>query len=213
MSLLSIVLSFSGGLPSILKGIMNTVIEKIKINDKPDKISEEISKYLDQNSASCKIDFKEFVSALGPNAKSDSINKAIFLLDNILSNKSALIDVNLVQLEHVYPQKPSADWTSLGGWPGNTEERRKYIYNIGNQFILYGQVNNIIKNKYITCKSEEYKKIFDKDVALQTNMNKIDLDEFENRGMAYIDKRKEDIAEIIYNTFPLAKRIILKKIS
>ncbi len=37
LCLLSVVLSFSGGLPSILKSIMNIVIEKIKNDDKPEK--------------------------------------------------------------------------------------------------------------------------------------------------------------------------------
>ena len=168
---LSIVLSFSGGLPSILKSIMNTVIEKIKNGDTPKKISMEISKYIDQNSTACKISFKDFLSALGPNDKNNSdIYKAIFLLDSILSNKSTNINASLVELEHIYPQKPCADWTLLGGWPANSDEQKKYIYNIGNQFILNGAVNNKIKNKYITEKIEEYKKINAKDTALNTTI-------------------------------------------
>ena len=125
LCLLSIVLSFSSGLPSILKSIMNTVIEKIKNDNKPEKISMEISQYIDRNNTSCKINFKDFLLALGSNGKSnDDINKAIFLLDNIWSNKSTNIDISLVQLEHVYPQKPSADWTSRGGWPGEPEAQK-----------------------------------------------------------------------------------------
>lgn len=211
LSLLSIVLSFSGGLPSILKSIINTVIEKIKNGDKPEIISDEISKYIDRNNVSCKINFEEFVSALGPDGKStDDINKAIFLLDIILSNKSTNIDVNLVELEHVYPQKPCADWASRGGWPGNKDEQKKYIYNIGNQFILNGKVNNKIKNKYITEKIEEYKKNNSNDTGLNTSMNQIDLQEFASNGKEYIGKRQENIAKIIYETFPLAKSLILK---
>ncbi len=211
LTLLSIVLSFSGGLPSILKSIINTIIEKIKNGDKLEIIFSEISKYIDQNETSCKINFKQFVSALGSDGKSnDNINKAIFLLDTIWSNESTNIDVKLVELEHVYPQKPHADWCSLGGWPGEQDEQKKYIYNIGNQFILNGKVNNIIKNKYITGKRDEYKKIFDKDKALNTPMNKIDFEEFASKGMEYIGKRQEKIAEIIHDTFPLAKRLILK---
>ncbi len=208
---LSIVLSFSGGLPSILKSIMNTVIEKIKNDDKPDIIFVEISKYIDQNSAACKISFKDFLSVLGPNDKNNSdIYKAIFLLDSILSNKSTNINVSLVELEHIYPQKPCADWTRLGGWPANSDEQKKYIYNIGNQFILNGAVNNKIKNKYITEKIEEYKKINAKDTALNTPMNKIDFEKFKEDGRNYIVERQEKIAEIIYDTFPLAKSLILK---
>lgn len=41
-------------------------------------------------------------------------------------------------------------------------------------------------------------------------MNKIDFEEFASKGMEYIGKRQEKIAEIIYDTFPLAKRLILK---
>ncbi len=113
-------------------------------------------------------------------------------------------------MEHVYPQKPCVDWCSLGGWPGEQDEQKKHIYNIGNQFILNGKVNNKIKNKYITEKIDEYKKIFDKDKALNTSMNKIDFEEFSSKGMEYIGKRQEKIAETVYETFPLAKRLILK---
>lgn len=212
LCLLSIVLSFSGGLPSILKGIMNTVIEKIKNNDTPQKISNDIAKYIEQNDVSCKIRFNEFVSALGSNGKKNhNIFKAIFLLDNILSNKSANIDVNLINLEHVYPQKPSADWTSKGGWPANSEEKEIYIYNIGNQFILNGSVNKEIQNKYITEKIDKYEEIFAKDIALKTPINQIDLHEFERDGKEYIIKRQKHIAEIIYDTFPLAKVLISNK--
>lgn len=211
LSLLSIVLSFSSGLPSILKSIMNTVIEKIKKDDKPEIISKEISTYIDQNSNSCKINFKDFVSALCRNDNAYAgIYKAIFLIDNILSNKSANIDVKSVELEHIYPQKPCVDWINLGGWPSNSEEQRKYIYNIGNQFILNGKVNNKIKNKYITEKFEAYKKINGNDIALNTSMNQIDFDEFANNGMEYIGKRQEKTAEIIYESFPAAKKLILK---
>ena len=211
LCLLSIVLSFSGGLPSILKSIMNTVIEKIKNDDKPEKISMEISQYIDQNNTSCKINFKDFLLALGSNGKSnDDINKAILLLDNIWSNKTANIDISLVQLEHVYPQKPNADWGSRGGWPGKSEDQKKYIYNIGNQFILNGTVNMKIKNKYITDKEDEYKKIIAEDLALCTEINTIDFQQFASNGMEYIVKRQEKIAKIIYNTFPSAKCLILK---
>lgn len=211
LSLLSIVLSFSGGLPSILKSIINTVIEKIKKDDKPEIISKAISEYIDQNSNSCKTDLKDFASALGRNDNANAgIYKAIFLLDNILSNKSSNIDIKSVELEHIYPQKPCADWASLGGWPGTSEEQNKYIYSIGNQFILNGKVNNKIKNKYITEKIEEYKKISGNDIALNTSMNQVDFHEFEKNGKNYIVSRQAKIAEIIHESFPLAKNLILK---
>lgn len=211
LSLLSIVLSLSGGLPSIMKGIINLVIPMIKDGERPENISDKIAKYIDENSTSCKISFEDFVASLGPDGKGNAnFNKAIFLLDNIWSNASTNINIDLVELEHVYPQKPHSDWASCGGWPSTSDEQKKFINNIGNQFLLNGKINNQIKNKYITEKIKEYEKINESDVALNTQMNKIDFKEFRENGMEYIVKRQRKIAEIIYNDFPLAKRIITK---
>lgn len=208
LSLLSIVLSLSGGLPSIMKGIMNTVITKIKDGEKQDEIFDVIAKYIDENSTSCKTSFEDFVTSLGSESKKGSdFNKAIFLLDNILSNESSNISIDLVQLEHVYPQKPHVDWQINGGWPTSSDEQKKYINNIGNQFILNGKINDKIKNKYITEKIEEYKNNVNKDTGLATKMNTVDFQKF---SMEYIEERQKEIAEIIYDTFPLAKTIITK---
>ena len=46
-----------------------------------------------------------------------------------------------------------------------------------------------IKNKYITDKEDEYKKIIAEDLALCTEMNTIDFQQFASNGIKYIVKR------------------------
>ena len=142
-------------------------------------------------------------------AKKYGIKKALLVIDIINRNTSAIINLDAINLEHIYPQKPSPEWI-LNGWPATSEEIKKLSSNIGNFLILNEVVNKKIKNKYIDQKVDEYKRIIEKDKAIQTRINSIDFNEFKNKQAEYINKRKKFIANEIYDTFKLAKVIIRK---
>ena len=81
---------------------------------------------------------------------------------------------------------------------------------IGNYLLLNESINKKIKNKYIDEKIDEYNRIIPHDITLKTPMNTVDFNKFEIEKEKYIFARQKNIAEMIYNDFPLAKVIILK---
>ena len=116
--------------------------------------------------------------------------------------------MNKINLEHIYPQTPQVDW-SLKGWPANKEDQKPLIGSIGNYFILCESVNKTIKNKYITDKVHEYKKIIPKDKALITAMNTIDFNKFEAEKGDYIKERANKIAEMVRDELPYGSKLIV----
>ena len=205
LCMLSLVLSLSSGLPSLLKYLMNEIIKAINQDKSAEEISMMIAEYINNNSSSCKMNLSTFTNAIGGegNATPDQ-RKALLILEAIVSNTSGTINIDTIDLEHIYPKKPSVEWAA-NGWPTNREEQIKIINNIGNQFLLCGSVNRKIKNKYISSKIPEYRKIIAKDALLRTNMNTVDFEAFEKDRVNYIKLRQQKIAKEIYNKIPFGK--------
>lgn len=209
LSLLSIELSLTGGLPSILKYLMNDIISMINNNDDVDTISMSIAQYINANSSSCKMNFTDFVASIGGSGNATpGIKKALLLLDVIISNTSGTVNVSKINLEHIYPQTPKIEWASKG-WPTNREDQKTVINNVGNQFLLCESVNKSISNKYIQEKIVKYSEIIARDALLRTRMNSVDFTRFESERETYVIARQKEIASYVYNTFPFAKVIII----
>ena len=114
-----------------------------------------------------------------------------------------------INLEHIYPKKPVVDW-SINGWPTSDEDKDKLVNNIGNYILLNEKVNKKIQNNYISDKRKEYDKIKKKDNLLNTEIEEVDFDKFEQEKDVYIQKRQLEISEYICNKFPLGKVLIEK---
>lgn len=186
------------------------VIQLVKERKPYDKIGESIASFINDNTDICKISYSDFVEGLGKVELSLKSKEALLILDIIMHSTSSNLNMKSINVEHIYPQKPKSEW-AINGWPTNYEERKKYTNNIGNLLILNEVVNKKIQNKYIDDKIIEYNKIIPKDLALKTEINQINFNEFKTNKTEYIKKRQREIAQNIYDNFPLAKVMIFKK--
>lgn len=208
LCLLSIVGSIKNVNPGgRIKGLYEQVIEQIKGNIKSDEISENIAKFINENNDICKISFSEFYAGLGKVELSLKSKEALLIMDIMMQSRSSDINIKNINIEHIYPQKPNADW-AINGWPTNYDEKKRFINNIGNLIILNESINKKIQNKYIDEKINGYNMIMSKDLALQTKMNSVDFEKFKKYKTEYIIERQREIAQIIYDSFPLSKVII-----
>lgn len=209
LCMLSIVLSLTGGLPSILKYLMNNVINLISAGKNADYISLEIAKYINNNPNSCKMTYSDFEKSIGGTGNATpGIRKALLVMDAIICNTSGTINISKINLEHIYPQTPKPVWAT-NGWPTNTIEQKEIINNIGNQFLLCESVNKSISNSYIADKLPKYNKIIAKDALLRTRMNTVDFSKFETDKKNYVESRQKQIASIIRDTFPFGSVVIV----
>lgn len=210
LCLLSVSMTMKKANPGgIITSLYSDVIGSIKSDKNPDKICEEIAAFINKNDDICKIQYNDFVDNLGKKDFSKKIKEALLIMDVIYKTTSSDLNVPSINLEHIYPQKPSSEW-AMNGWPTNEELRSDVVNNIGNYLLLNEEVNKKIKNKYISYKIIEYNRIIPKDITLQTKINTIDFDLFENEQINYIYQRQREIAEEIYSNFTLAKVIIKK---
>ena len=131
----------------------------------------------------------------------------MLIIDVICRNISGTVNVNTINLEHIYPQNPDSEWAG-NGWPSHRELQKELIDNIGNYILLCEQVNKSIQNQYITHKVAKYNAIISRDILLQTSMNTVDFNRFENEQETYINARKADIARLIQSTLPLGRVLI-----
>ena len=129
------------------------------------------------------------------------------ILDVIYRNISGTVNVNVINLEHIYPQNPDSEWAG-NGWPTHRETQKKLIDNIGNYLLLCETINKQIQNQYITHKVEKYKSIINRDILLQTPINTIDFEKFENEQENYINYRRDEIAKLIQSNLPLGRVLI-----
>ena len=156
------------------------------------------------------ISFDDFKNSLGTSDLNTNIKKALLIMDVIISNVSSIVNIDKINLEHIYPRKPDLEWYKQG-WNFTSEEKKKEVYeNIGNYMLLNETVNKSIQNKYLTLKINEYNRIIPKDLSLNTEINKVDFSAMLLDRDGYIMKRQEKIADIIYNRFYLAKVFINK---
>ena len=122
-------------------------------------------------------------------------------------NVSGTLNVNTINLEHIYPQNPNYEWAK-NGWPSHRDNQKKLIDNIGNYLLLSEIVNKSIQNQYITDKKVKYEYIISKDNILQTPMNTVDFNKFESNREKYIYERQNNMVELIKKNLPLGKVLI-----
>ena len=210
LCLLSVVMTMKKSNPGgIIKSLYANVIDQIKGGKSSQEISVSIASFINDNSNLCKISFLDFAESLGKKELSTKIKEALLIIDVVLHTTSSDLNVECINLEHIYPRNPAYQW-AMNGWPTNKELRSVYINNIGNFLLLNESVNKKIKNKYIDEKIVEYNRIIPRDISLITPMNTVNFDKFKNEKYEYIESRKLYIAESIYENFPLAKVIISK---
>lgn len=210
LCMMSIFLSLRGGNPSIFRYLLNDVISMIKENKPLNEIEYYLIKKCNDDPMTWKLDFNEFVSKIGEINTQRSIKKALLILDVLYNNTSGYVNVNLINLEHIYPQNPDYEW-ARNGWPSHSGEQKKLIDNIGNYFLLSESINKSIQNKYITEKVSKYNQIIRKDQILQTPANIVDFEKFEKYREEYINERQKQIAEIIYEELPFGKVLIIDR--
>lgn len=210
LCLLSIVMSMKRSNPGgNIVSLYNNVIELIKSNESSANIGNYIATFINSNEELCKINFQEFNAALGKKGTKIGLKKALLIMDVIWHNTSSNLDLNRINLEHIYPQNPEPKW-AMNGWPTSSEDRINLVDNIGNYLLLNESVNKKIQNKYIDAKVVEYNKIIPNDLTLQTTINTVDFELFKKERENYIYKRQMNICEQIYEIFPSAKVIIKK---
>ena len=210
LCLASITLSLNGGNPVLFKYMTNEIITMIKNNEKAKKISLYIASYINENAGAFKISLADFTTSLGDVTNCTlNMKKALLILDVIHKNTSGMVNIEKINLEHIYPINAVVEWAT-NGWPTSYEERKKIVNNIGNYLLLCEAVNKKIQNKYIIDKIPEYNKIIPKDLILQTEINKVNFKLFEKNKIDYITARQKQIAKSIKDTFPFGKVLINK---
>ena len=207
LCMISIIMSIKGSNPTIFKYLVNNLIPMIKNNARPDDLCHYLIEYINANSNGCKIEYNDFVDALGRREVSPGIKKSLIILDIIMRSTSGTVNVDKINLEHVFPQKPDLEWES-NGWPSSQEEKAVVVNNIGNYLILNEAVNKSISNKYINKKVVAYREIIERDILLKTAINTIDFQRFENEQVSYIKERQKDIAYLVREHLPLGKVLI-----
>lgn len=207
LCMMSIVLSLNGGSPTTFKYLLNDVIDDIKNEVSPSKINEKLIDRINSDTTTWQINIIDFANKLGSITTSIGIKKSLLLLDVIYRNISGTINVRRINLEHIYPQKPDPEWAA-NGWPSHREQQKEIIDNIGNYLLLCDSVNKQIQNKYITHKVSKYKSIIARDILLQTPLNTVDFESFENNQLDYIEFRKDEIAKSIQANLPLGRVLI-----
>lgn len=207
LCMMSIVLTLNGGSPTTFRYLLNEIVDDIKNNISPDNINYKLINKINSDPITWQINIKDFTNKLGDTTTSKNIKKSLLIMDVICKNISGTINVNTINLEHIYPQTPDYEWAG-NGWPSNREEQKELIDNIGNYLLLNEMVNKSIQNKYITYKVVKYKHIISTDIILQTPMNTVDFDRFENEQSNYIYERQKLIAKSIQENLPLGKVLI-----
>ena len=208
LCLLSICLTMKKSNPGgIIKSLYASVISMIKNGESASNISGAIAAFINNNSELCRISLTDFINALGSPDLNMGVKKGLLILDVILKNVSSDVIIDNINLEHIYPQKPCVEW-SINAWPTDRDEQKNLISNIGNFLLLNEEINKKIKNSYIDVKVVQYKNIIPKDLSLQTKLNTVDFNKFENDKEKYIYERQKYIGEYIKDNFPLGVVLI-----
>ena len=207
LCMMSIVLTFNGGSPTTFKYLLNEVVDRIKSNESPNLINYKLIDKINSDSITWQISISDFENKLGDVTISQNIKKALLIIDVICKNVSGTINVDSINLEHIYPQTPCYTWAE-NGWPSHKDDQNKIINNIGNYLLLSDSVNKSIQNQYITQKVVRYNAIIKKDNILKTPMNTVDFIRFEKEQKNYIFCRQKEIAKYIQENLPLGKVLI-----
>lgn len=207
LCMMSIVLTLNGGSPTTFRYLLNEVIDDIKNNETASNINNKLINKINSDTVTWQISKSDFSNKLGDITTSRGIKKALLILDVIYRNISGTVNVNTINLEHIYPQNPDSEWAG-NGWPSHRELQKKLVDNIGNYLLLCESVNKQIQNQYITHKIAKYNSIIIRDILLQTPMNTIDFNRFENEQEEYINSRRDEIVRLIQGNLPLGRVLI-----
>lgn len=207
LCMMSIVLTLNGGSPTTFRYLLNEIVDAIKNDVPPDIINYSLINHINEDPITWQISLNDFSNKLGDLATSRNIKKALLIIDVICKNISGVINVQSINLEHIYPQNPDFEWAEHG-WPSHRESQRPLIDNIGNYLLLCEIVNKQIQNQYITKKIIRYNDIIAKDKILQTPINTVDFNRFEMEQNVYIYERQRTIAKAIQTDFPLGRVLI-----
>lgn len=206
LCLSSITLTLKGGNPVLIKYLSTDLINMIKNKATADQLQSYIVEYINKNDNAFKIDLDTFTKYLGNTPTNyQNIKKALMIMDVIYENASGDLNIANINLEHIYPQKPETEW-AINGWPTSHDDQQELINNIGNYLLLNAEVNNKIKNKYISYKVFEYEK--KKDLILTTHTNEVDYEKFKQDKEKYIYNRQKQIAKMIRNELPFGVVLI-----
>lgn len=209
LCLLSISMTMKKANPGgIIKTLYSGIIDRVKQGKDEMDIGAFISSFINDNPETCKINYSTFEKCLGDVDLKQGVKKAILVIDVIMNNTSSTVNVDAINLEHIYPQKPDSQWATEN-WPTNSDEQKVLIHNIGNYLLLNEEVNKRIKNKYIDYKVLEYNRIIPQDLSLGTEMNKVDFARFKSERRNYIEYRQKEIARLVFEKFKLAQVIII----
>ena len=207
LCMMSVVLTLNGGSPTTFRYLLNEIVDDIKNNVSPNEINFKLINKINSESITWQINLTDFTNKLGDITTNRNIKKALLIMDVICRNISGTINVDTINLEHIYPQNPDYEWAE-NGWPSHKEKQKELIDNIGNYLLLCESVNKGIQNQYITKKVAKYNLIIERDVILKTPMNTVDFERFENEQSLYIYERQKIIAKSIQENLPLGKVLI-----
>jgi len=180
----------------IYKRIINEYVNTILQNGLGDlkNFSKKMNEYLkDENN---QVDMETAKKAM---ADIDINLKKSFLIYYLyINNSSSTLDIDKINLEHIYPQNPSPIWKDKGWKFKDEEEEENYTCSFGNLMLLNQKLNKSLSNKYIIDKKEKYEEF--KDDALKNNdINYIDYDLFDKNKTSYILERENKIIEKLLN--------------
>ena len=207
LCMMSVVLTLNGGSPTTFRYLLNEIVDDIKNNVSPNEINFKLINKINSESITWQINLTDFTNKLGDITTNRNIKKALLIMDVICRNISGTINVDTINLEHIYPQNPDYEWAE-NGWPSHKEKQKELIDNIGNYLLLCESVNKGIQNQYITKKVVKYNSIIERDVILKTPMNTVDFERFENEQSLYIYERQKIIAKSIQENLPLGRVLI-----
>ncbi|MBQ8762178.1 MAG: DUF262 domain-containing protein [Clostridia bacterium] len=207
LCLMSIVLTLNSGSPTTYRYLLNEIVADIKCETSAEKINKKLIDKINLDTITWQININDFITKLGDPTTSRGIKKALLILDVICKNISGTVNVNAINLEHIYPQNPDVEW-ARNGWPTHREKQKAIIDNIGNYLLLCEEVNKSIQNQYITNKVSKYKEIIARDILLQTPINTIDFSRFTSEQDKYIESRTIVIAREIQTSLPLGRVLI-----
>ena len=207
LCMMSIVLTLNGGSPTTFRYLLNEIVSDIKSGTSVEQINGKLIDKINADTTTWQIHINDFTTKIGDVATSRGIKKALLILDVICRNISGTVNVNTINLEHIYPQNPDSEW-ARNGWPSHRESQKELIDNIGNYLLLCEEVNKSVQNQYITHKVSKYSEIIARDILLQTPINTIDFEEFMDSQEAYIKTRTQKIAKLIQAGLPLGRVLI-----
>ncbi len=207
LCLISINMSLTKSTPTDMRYLLKDVIDMIKQNKTASDISGFIESYIG-NHDSIRLTVEQFSNFIGSPDTKEGLKKSILMLDIIYRSVSSTIDLEKINLEHIYPKKPGDYWRGRG-WPELEERQKEVIHSIGNYLILNEAVNKSIKNKYIDQKIPEYNRIIPRDTTLQTQMNTVDFEAFKNEKANYVFKRQTNIAKMV-RELPFGSNLIIE---